>query len=389
MQTSTLAAVAAVVLCATACVVVPVETTGGEGSPPAETTVPEDTPSEETGPGTEPARPPDQEDQEGSDEGANEPRGPGTPLPYGQAVHLPLGGSHTFEDGFTVTMGAVERRTDDGGYRSTPEEPREPEEPEEPQDFGAEDEGDPTDEEPPFDEESPEEESSDGEPTDEASPEEEGSPEDEESPVEEEYPEDGDEPVDGDDEEPSGGESEGEPPEEPSEEGSEEEEPSEEGSEEEEPSEEGSEEEEPSEEGSEEEEPSEEGSEEEEPSEEGSEEEEPSEEAPLPDPDEGAGFDPLHYFAWTVTAANGTDEPVHTGSVLETCASGAPLRESFPPLLGDVVNPPASLAPGQSGDWDADCLIVEGDVPLQWTLEFRDEDGSPLYPPLVFSGEVP
>ncbi|MDT0328194.1 hypothetical protein [Nocardiopsis lambiniae] len=342
MQTSALAAVAAVVLCATACVVVPVETTGGEGSPPAETTVPEDTPSEETGPGTEPARPPgqeDQEDQEGSDEGANEPGGPQTPLPYGQAVHLPLGGSHTFEDGFTVTMGAVERRTDDGGYRSTPEEPREPQEHEEPQDFEEEDEGDPTDEEPPFDGESPEEESSDGEPTDETSPEEEGSPEDEEPPTEEEHPEDGDGPVDGPDEEPSEGESEDGPPEDPAEEGSEE--------------------------------------------------GEPSEEAPLPDPDEGAGFDPLHYFAWTVTAANGTDEPVHTGSVLETCASGAPLRESFPQLLGDVVNPPASLAPGQSGGWDTDCLIIEGDVPLQWTLEFRDEDGSSLYPPLVFSGEVP
>ena len=56
--------------------------------------------------------------------------------------------------------------------------------------------------------------------------------------------------------------------------------------------------------------------------------------------------------------------------------------------MGDSVEPPPVLEPGRSGSWDADCLIVEGDVPLQWTVEFYDEDGVPLYPQLVFSGGV-
>lgn len=344
MQTSTLAAAAAAaaLVYATACGPVGVDTTGGEGERTETAPPPSGSPS---GP---PSRPPGgQGEQEGSDSGPGRTEEPGG----GAAVHLPLGGSHTFADGFSVSMGPVERRTEGDEDRRAPREP------------------------------------GDG-----ATPRE-GPPEGGESPDEGESP--GEAPQDG----PSGGES----PEDAS--------PGEEGTGGESPGDTG-----PEEEGSNGESPEDTAPEEEEsggespgdtgPAEEESEGDGPAGESPeeVPEqPGEGPGedewgeeetprepqYDALHYFAWTVTATNGTGAPVHTGSPLDTCAVGDPLQESIAPAMGESVDPPRSLAPGRSGSWDADCLITEGDVPLQWTLEFYDEEGEPLYPPLVFSGDVP
>ncbi|MGW5875200.1 hypothetical protein ACWFMI_01430 [Nocardiopsis terrae] len=110
---------------------------------------------------------------------------------------------------------------------------------------------------------------------------------------------------------------------------------------------------------------------------------EPSEEAT-----EGAAEEGDDYFAWTVEVTNGTDQTVHTGSITSTCAVGDPLEESSAPVLGDTVNPPQNLEPGRSGSWEADCWADEEDTYLSWTLEFFDEDGNRLYAPLHFSGDV-
>ncbi|MFL1379765.1 MULTISPECIES: hypothetical protein [unclassified Nocardiopsis] len=334
MQTSTFAsaAAAAALVCATACVPIPVDLTGGEEERPETAPPAAESPSEPApGPESPPDRPPagqeGQGDQEGSDSGGSQEGQPQEPA-GGAAVHLPLGGSHTFGDGFSVSMGPVERRTDEEEYREAPQEPEEETSPEEGTDplEGGES---PEDGAPPEEEWSPDEgESFENEPWEEEPLEEEpleDEPLEEESP-EEEFPEE-------------------ELPEQPGE-----------------------------------------GPGEDEWAEEGVEEQEPLEEEP------GYGepqYDALHYFAWTVTLTNGTGAPVHTGSPLDTCAVGDPLQASFAPVMGDTIEPPYMLEPGRSASWDADCLITEGDVPLQWTLEFHGEDGTPLYPPLVFSGGVP
>ncbi|GAA1468893.1 nucleolar 14 family protein [Nocardiopsis exhalans] len=240
---------------------------------------------------------------------------------------LGLGESHRFEDGFTVTMGPVDRRTDPPLLdESTTDAEDGAEEDADPAD-DLEDEWDDEGDEEPGDidgedlwedealEEDPVEESEDDEPApeeDEPVLEDEGEDPAEDDPVEDE-PED--DPVDEEaaDEEPD--------------------------------------------------------------------EDEPEEE------DEDEGDD---YYAWTVELSNGGDAEVHTGSIFTECSVGTPLTLSSAPLLGEALNPPMTLAPDEEGSWDADCWADEdGDPALQWTLEFVDEQGERLYPVLVFEGQAP
>lgn len=110
---------------------------------------------------------------------------------------------------------------------------------------------------------------------------------------------------------------------------------------------------------------------------------------------EEGGVDPatgeegdLPYLSWTVELANEGSETVQTGLITKTCAVGDPLEESGSPGLGDSVNPPESLDPGQSGAWDEDCWLDEDDSQIQYTVEFHDQDFVPLYPPVTFTGTV-
>ena len=230
-----------------------------------------------------------------------------------EPIMLELGGSHRFEDGFTVTMSPVERRTEPTPERS-----------------------DATGEEDPA-EEAPD---GDGSTDDESM---EGL--DETEPVEEETAEDST-----DDPTAIEGES---PEEEPGEEGSSDEGPP---------------------------------TVEDDPLDEESAEGETSEEEPVEEGSEDEGDD---YYAWTIEITNGTDEQIHTGSILTDCSVGDPLRESSGPLLGEALNPPMFLAPDESGSWDEDCWAAEDDPTLRWSLEFIDEQGRSLYPALVFEGQAP
>jgi hypothetical protein len=110
---------------------------------------------------------------------------------------------------------------------------------------------------------------------------------------------------------------------------------------------------------------------------------------------EEGGVDPatgeegdLPYLSWTVEVANEGSQTVLSGLVTRSCSVGDPLRESGSPVLGDSVNPPESLAPGQSGAWDEDCWADEDDHQVQYTVEFHDQDFVPLYPPVTFAGTV-
>ncbi|MBE1458731.1 hypothetical protein H4W79_002945 [Nocardiopsis terrae] len=105
------------------------------------------------------------------------------------------------------------------------------------------------------------------------------------------------------------------------------------------------------------------------------------------DPDTGQEGD-LPYLSWTVEIANEGSETVRTGLVTRSCSVGDPLRESGSPVLGDSVNPPESLDPGQSGSWDEDCWADEEDTHVQYTVEFHDQDFVPLYPAVTFAGTV-
>jgi hypothetical protein len=105
-------------------------------------------------------------------------------------------------------------------------------------------------------------------------------------------------------------------------------------------------------------------------------------------PSEGSPAEEAHY-AWTVAITNGTDQPVHSDSLLTACAVGDPLRRSRTLALGDPPGPPRSIEPGRTASWDEGCAIGEDDDgTLQWTLEFFDGRGTRLRPPLVFTGEV-
>ena len=110
---------------------------------------------------------------------------------------------------------------------------------------------------------------------------------------------------------------------------------------------------------------------------------------------EEGGVDPatgeegdLSYLSWTVEVSNEGTETVPTGLVSRSCSVGDPLRESGSPVLGESVNPPESLAPGQSASWDEDCWADGDDHQVQYTVEFHDQDFVPLYPPVTFAGTV-
>lgn len=105
------------------------------------------------------------------------------------------------------------------------------------------------------------------------------------------------------------------------------------------------------------------------------------------DPTTGEEGD-LPYLSWTVEVTNDGTETVPTGLVTRSCSVGDPLRESGSPTLGDSVNPPDSLDPGQAGAWDEDCWADEDDTQIQYTVEFHDQDFVPLYPPVTFAGTV-
>ncbi|WP_431870066.1 hypothetical protein [Nocardiopsis eucommiae] len=105
------------------------------------------------------------------------------------------------------------------------------------------------------------------------------------------------------------------------------------------------------------------------------------------DPDTGEEGD-LPYLSWTVEVTNEGSATVPSGLVTRSCSVGDPLRESGSPVLGDSVNPPESLEPGQSGSWDEDCWADEDDRQIQYTVEFHDQDFVPLYPPVTFAGSV-
>lgn len=96
----------------------------------------------------------------------------------------------------------------------------------------------------------------------------------------------------------------------------------------------------------------------------------------------------LPYLAWTVEITNGTDNTLPTGYTTQSCSVGDPLMESEGPNLGESINPPDQLAPGQSGAWEEDCWAAEEDNYLQWTLTFYDEESAELYPSVTFAGEV-
>lgn len=96
----------------------------------------------------------------------------------------------------------------------------------------------------------------------------------------------------------------------------------------------------------------------------------------------------LPYLAWTVHITNGTGQTLHTGSVTGSCSVGDPLMESEAPVYGSSVNPPDSLAPGQSGAWEEDCFAAEDDEYLQWTVQFFDQEYTELYPEITFAGRV-
>ncbi|MGW9554271.1 hypothetical protein ACWGSK_07140 [Nocardiopsis sp. NPDC055551] len=113
--------------------------------------------------------------------------------------------------------------------------------------------------------------------------------------------------------------------------------------------------------------------------------EEPVDEEPTEEESEEEGDD---YYAWSVEITNGTGEDRHTGSVLTSCSVGSPLTESSAPLLGAALEPPMVLSTDETGSWDEDCWADEDDPTLQWTLEFIDEQGRSLYPPLIFEGRV-
>src|SRR5690606_29833015 len=97
----------------------------------------------------------------------------------------------------------------------------------------------------------------------------------------------------------------------------------------------------------------------------------------------------LPYAARKVEITNNTGAPLHTGSTTSACFVGDPLEESEQPVLGESVNPPDTLADGQSAAWDADCWMGEEESQLQYTLEFWDEEGiEPAYA-VTFAGDVP
>ncbi len=235
-------------------------------------------------------------------------------------ILLALGESHRFEDGFTVSMGPVERRTEPGPVDHS--------------DTGVEEgTGD-------------EDGSVEDEPVEEAPEDVDGEDLDSEDPSEEEaLDEDPDEPLD---DNPTEEPEDGDPFAEPALENDGGDEPAED-----------------------------------EPAE-----DDPVDDAPVEEPAEDPEDDGEDYYAWTVTITNGTDEDVHTGSVITECSVGAPLTLSSAPVLGEALNPPMTLAPDQQGAWDEDCWASEDDSTLQWTLEFIDEEGRSLYPVLVFEGQV-
>ncbi|AFR09356.1 hypothetical protein ACFV4I_15350 [Nocardiopsis alba] len=105
------------------------------------------------------------------------------------------------------------------------------------------------------------------------------------------------------------------------------------------------------------------------------------------DPTTGREGD-LPYVSWRVELDNESDETVQTGVVTRSCAVGDPLRESGSPALGDSAHPPESLEPGQSGYWDEDCWVEEGDTRIQYTIEFQDQDFMPIYPAVTFAGTL-
>ena len=111
-------------------------------------------------------------------------------------------------------------------------------------------------------------------------------------------------------------------------------------------------------------------------------------EEPVEEPAEESLEDGDDYYAWSVDVVNDGDEDVHTGAVLSACSVGDPLTASGAPFLGEVLAPPAYLAPEQNAAWDEDCWSDEDDSTLQWTLEFLNEEGARLYPVLVFEGRV-
>ena len=97
----------------------------------------------------------------------------------------------------------------------------------------------------------------------------------------------------------------------------------------------------------------------------------------------------LPYVAWSFEISNDTGGTLSTGSVTSSCFTGDPLEEAEQPVLGDSVNPPDQLADGQSGAWDLDCWMDESESQMQYTLQFHDEQGGEMYPPVTFAGEVP
>ncbi|MFW5415081.1 hypothetical protein J0910_29835 [Nocardiopsis sp. CNT-189] len=97
----------------------------------------------------------------------------------------------------------------------------------------------------------------------------------------------------------------------------------------------------------------------------------------------------LPYAAWKFEITNTSGAPLHTGSTTSACFVGDPLEESEQPVLGESVNPPDTLADGQSATWDADCWMGEEESQLQYTLEFWDEEGAEPTYTVTFAGEVP
>lgn len=93
----------------------------------------------------------------------------------------------------------------------------------------------------------------------------------------------------------------------------------------------------------------------------------------------------LPYVAWRFEVANGSEGPVTLGPSMSSCFVGDPLVEVEEPVLGEAVNPPDVVAPGQTGSWDADCWMGEDESALQYTVEFSDAE----FPPVTFAGEVP
>ncbi|WP_435112007.1 hypothetical protein [Nocardiopsis synnemataformans] len=96
----------------------------------------------------------------------------------------------------------------------------------------------------------------------------------------------------------------------------------------------------------------------------------------------------LPYVAWSWELTNNTGADLQLGGTTSACHVGDPLAETEQPHLGTSLNPPDTLADGQTATWEADCWMDEEETALQYTLDLYTPDSTLLYT-VTFAGDVP